>query len=170
MVKTHDDDYVSAVEFSLAAYGDSTLQAVRQAFPIYACMQRHEQLSAVCGVRGADKGLFLEQFMEQPAEDYIAAHYASSVARSAIAELGAFSTRSAALVPLFAAEIEKMLLASGFRHVLALSPSGASDLLEWCKERATMTSEKKAEAEPATLKVCVIPLTCPSTKNGESHA
>ncbi|WP_439101628.1 thermostable hemolysin [Congregibacter sp.] len=166
MVEGRNEDYAACVEFALAAYGASSLQPIRQAFPAYACMFRHGGISAVCGVRGAKGGLFLEQFMEERADDYIARHHESPVARSAIAELGAFHARSPALVPMFATHIEKMLIAEGYSHALALSPSGASSLAQWCKERATMTSEQESglsgSQEPATLKVSVLPLAAQS--------
>ncbi|EAQ98850.1 thermostable hemolysin [Congregibacter litoralis] len=162
MVDAASEDYAASVEFALAAYGSSPLQSIRQAFPSYACMYRHAKLAAVCGVRGANRGLFLEQFMEERADDYIARHEGSPVARSAIAELGAFYARSPALVPMFATQIEKMLGGQGYSHALVLSPSAAGTLADWCKERATMAVASDHRPgdpqEPKTLKVSVIAL------------
>lgn len=161
LLDTADADYTLAVAFSLPAYDASRLHHLRQAFPGFVAAYRHDQLVGVCGFRSGARGLFLEQFMEQPADAYVSLFEGLAVARAAIVEIGAFRVKSASLTPFFAANIQRLLLEQGFSHALALSSTMARSIEAWTRERAAIAGGKLpggGATATAPLGVSVIPL------------
>lgn len=161
---TNDEEYGTAVAFSLPSYDASQLQHLRQAFPSFVCVSRNEKLVGVCGFRSGERGLFLEQFMDAGAKAYVAAHAGEIVAPEAIVELGAFRVASPALTPLFSANITRLLIERGFSHALALSATGPRSVEQWSRERAAIAAGKgstPAAGSATPLQVSVIQLAVP---------
>ncbi len=159
IVDSDDSDYPAAVSFSLSAYDASSLRHLRQAFPTFVCAFRHGEIVAACGFRGADRGLVLEQYMDQPADQFLSVHTGDRTPRSESAELGAYRVKSPALTPQFSANIERLLRGKGYRYAFALSSSGAHSIENWARERTAIASaETSRVTNSGTLSVSVISL------------
>jgi hypothetical protein len=88
-------------------------------YPGYFCLLRDRRLLATCGFRTAEGALFLEQYLDEPAEAALGHHFRTPVSRSRIVELGGFAIRRGALAPAFMSLLAPALLARGYSHAIA---------------------------------------------------
>lgn len=111
--------YNRAVEFSSAQYERHFNCHLTSFYPAYFCLLRERRLVAVCGFRGGDSRLFLEQYLDDSPCTLLEARFEGSIDRRQIVELGGFAVRHAALALPFMSMVAPMLQRQGFTHAVA---------------------------------------------------
>jgi hypothetical protein len=104
-------------------------------------------LRAVVGLRGGDAPLFVEQYLDAPAEAAVAAALGRPVAREALVEVGNFAACSAGDARAVIVHLTERLHAAGVRWVLF----AATRQLRNAFDRLHLATVELADADPARL-------------------
>jgi hypothetical protein len=139
--------YEEAFAFSATEYRRHFDCQLQSRYPAYFCLLRGGRLLAVCGFRDGNSDLFLEQYLDEPAQVLLAQHFDCDVPRSRIVELGGFAVRRGALALPFMTLVAPALVARGFSHAVAT----ATMPVRRCVSRLGVPFKRLAAAEECRL-------------------
>lgn len=114
-----DARYEDAFALSVIEYRRHFDCDLQNAYPAYFCLLRGGRLLGVCGFRGGDSALFLEQYLDAPVQQLISASFDCDLQRDHLVELGGFAVRRGALALPFMSLVAPALLAVGYHYAVA---------------------------------------------------
>jgi len=121
---------------------------VKQNMPAYLALMDNNAILSVCGFRAAqNEALYLEQYLERPAEQHVAELFNCSLSRANLVEFGHLASFTKGLSPLHFYLIAELLVEQGFEWCIFT----ATDPLHALMMRLGLEPKLIAEASPTKI-------------------
>ncbi len=140
--------WLNVVKHVQQRYQLAFMANVKHSMPAYLVLNQNSTILSVCGFRAADSGpLYLEQYLERPAEHFVAELFNCSLSRSSLVEFGHLASFTKGLSPLHFYLIAELLIEQGFEWCIFT----ATDPLHALMKRLGLEPKLIAEASPAKV-------------------
>ncbi|KDM93191.1 thermostable hemolysin [Photobacterium galatheae] len=146
-----DHPFREKTERYIASRYASAFQARIHSFmPAFlALIDEHEQLLSVCGYQAADTGqLFLEQYLDQPAEQLMSERFGQTVDRSELIEFGQLAAFSKGMSSLHFTLIAEHLVQSGYHWCVFTATGPLQAMMRRLGLNPAVLAEASAERIP----------------------
>jgi hypothetical protein len=124
--KSNDPSSVATKEFIKADFLKHHNAHIKEFMPnLVTIINKTKKICAVVGYRNADQNkLFLEQYLDNPIEDYISKHCGIQIPRNQIVEVGNLACSANGYARLVIIRLTELLYESGFRWVAFTATNG----------------------------------------------
>ncbi|SHO57009.1 thermostable hemolysin [Vibrio quintilis] len=131
------DRYASAFDAQIEAF-----------MPVFLALVQQDEIQSVCGYRAAaEDTLFLEQYLDYPAEQLISEHFSQPVSRESLIEFGQLAAFSKGFSPLHFYLITRHLAALNYQWCICT----VTDPLFALMKRMGLNPVVIAQADPARV-------------------
>ncbi|HAU8296524.1 TPA: delta-VPH [Vibrio vulnificus] len=138
----------AAIEYVQQRYELAFSAHLHQFMPAYLVLAHQGHLLSLCGFRiAADEPLFLEQYLDQPAEHVLSQRFASDIQRSNLIEFGHLASFTKGTSPIHFYLMAEMLVSMGFEWCIFT----ATDPLHALMTRMGLEPQEIARADPNCL-------------------
>lgn len=138
----------AAIDYVKQRYELAFAAHLEQFMPAYLVLEQHGRILSLCGFRiAADEPLFLEQYLQQPAERLLSATFSTEIERSNLIEFGHLASFTKGTSPTHFYLIAEMLVGLGYEWCIFT----ATDPLHALMTRLGLEPQEIAKADPSRI-------------------
>ncbi|MFM2481991.1 thermostable hemolysin [Celerinatantimonas sp. YJH-8] len=145
---SQEHPYRSMIEAYVTQRYQCAFDAQLETFmPVYLALFQQQQLVSVCGIRcAADEPLFLEQYLDAPAETLIASALGETVAREQLIEFGQLASFSSGFSRAHFYLMARQLLTMGYRSCIFTATGPLLALMQRMRLKPQILAAAHADA------------------------